>query len=203
MLKSVYQSKEFRDFLMEDQKLAEQIQEMSNEYKQTGQAVSGNDPFRKGMILSHPGAFGAIDMSNPESVGSGVGHSGIQYEPSSVVESGAIPGTKICLCVHYDYNNWDSRGENFYGMGVCATSQAQDDAVANWCADRADIQLPYNYNFFNIQARDQFYCSHLVWAGYLDVTGVNLLDSGATANAIVSPNALITSRNTSVEFYHE
>ena len=57
-------------------------------------------------------------------------------------------------------------------LGVKRTSVAQDQAAAAWATRQ--IGKPYNRQFSNINRRDAFYCSQLVWAAYKDTTRVDI-----------------------------
>ena len=80
-----------------------------------------------------------------------------------------------------------------YGLNVNETTTAQDAAAANWCYSQ--IGKPYNYNFFDRDTRNSFYCSQLVWAAYKDLYGIDL-DTSAWGNAVY-PTELVMSSHTS------
>jgi uncharacterized protein YycO len=90
-------------------------------------------------------------------------------------------------------NNWASSKEVVYGLNVNETTTAQDAAAANWCYSQ--IGKPYNYNFFDRDTRNSFYCSQLVWAAYKDLYGIDL-DTSAWGNAVY-PTELVMSSHTS------
>lgn len=121
----------------------------------------GTYPTRKGVIL--------ITDSPGGSIGKILGHAGIiwssYYTEESFAES--FSPKEIDGVWYYD-NDWDERysEDKVYGISVYDTTAAEDAEVADWCEDQEG--KPYNWNFFNWGTRDSFYCSQLVYAGYLD-----------------------------------
>lgn len=140
--------------------------------------IIGSYPLRKGIILSTPtnASLGGLTF---------VGHAAIVYDTHTVVESlgdGVVTGS----------NNWYASKTKCYGITVRSTNASQDESVAEWCYKR--IGCPYNYNFLDVNARDKFYCSQLVWAGFKDVCGINLNTS--TLGAIITPMELVNTDET-------
>jgi len=122
-----------------------------------------------------------------------LGHSGIVYSTSQIVES-------VASGVKYGDNNWESVRNKMTAVSVYSTTAAQDAAAADWA--RARIGKPYNYDFYNMNTRNSFYCSQLIWAAYYDQYGVDLNTSaydvfmyGARLSAI-APTELISSPDT-------
>lgn len=75
--------------------------------------------------------------------------------------------------VQAKYGEWGTRFPGtVYQYGVKRTSVAQDQQAAQWATNQ--IGKGYNHKFFNINRRDRFYCSQLVWAAYKDTTGVDI-----------------------------
>lgn len=111
----------------------------------------------------------------------------------ATVESNPGRGVEIV------YGSWDRRYSNnhVWQVGVKGTSISQDRNAAQWAVNR--LGLPYNPNFFYTSTRSSFYCSHLVWAAYLDTTGVNL--DGNTPS-IIHPLELVTNGKTITNYYH-
>ena len=142
--------------------------------------VYGLYPTRKGVILSTP--------TNASLGGSTfVGHAAIIYSASQVVESlsnGVVTGS----------NNWNTVKTKCYGVTVSSTTIAQDVAAADFC--HRQIGCPYNYNFLNVSTRSKYYCSHLVWASFLDVCDIDLNTS--TLGKIVTPMELVNTDKTVV-----
>lgn len=67
--------------------------------------------------------------------------------------------------------------------------------VTNWWNDQKG--KPYNYEYYNTRIRSKFYCSQLIYAGFLDVSGCNLNRNGG----VVTPLDLIS--NSSVKIIRE
>ena len=106
------------------------------------------------------------------------GHAAIVYSSTKVVESlsnGVVVGK----------NDWYSTKKTCYGGSVRSTTTTQDANVANWCYNR--IGKPYNYNYFNTSTRSKFYCSQLVWAGFLDLYGIDLNTSDFKVPGLGNP----------------
>lgn len=84
--------------------------------------------------------------------------------------------------------------EKVWQVSVNATTGAQDNEAAQWAADKEG--LPYHHNFFDNAYRDGFYCSHLVWAAYLDVTGTDI--GNGRWLSIIFPYELMNTRDTTL-----
>lgn len=144
----------------------------------TTRAATGTYPTRKGVILSTPtnASLGGATF---------VGHSAIIYSASKVVESlgdGVTTGN----------NNWNTVKTKCYGVTVVGTTTAQDAAAADFCYRQ--IGCPYNYNFLNVSTRSKYYCSHLVWASFLDLYSIDLNTS--TLGKIITPMELVNTNKT-------
>lgn len=127
----------------------------------------GTYPTRKGVIL--------ITDAPGGSSGSFIGHAGIIWSQNYVEESFAKSfSPKGINGVWYYSNDWDTRysDNTVYGVTVSGTSAGEDAIVADWAEDQEG--KPYNWNFLNWRTRDSFYCSQLVYAGYLDNTGIDI-----------------------------
>ncbi|MCR5609922.1 MAG: hypothetical protein K6G26_12760 [Lachnospiraceae bacterium] len=121
----------------------------------TGIGADGTYPTRKGVIL----------VTQSGSVGKVLGHAAIVYSASTVVESlpkGVVLGN----------NDWNLTKSNVAAVTVKNTTVSQDRTIANYCYGK--IGARYNYNYYDMASRKLFYCSHLVWAGYKDVYGIDL-----------------------------
>ena len=95
----------------------------------------------------------------------GFGHSAIIYSTSTVVEAvskGVVLGS----------NNWNTARKHYRAGTVRTTTTAQDAAAADWA--HTQIGKPYNYNFYDMNNRNKFYCSQLVWAAFKDKYGIDL-----------------------------
>ncbi|HPU62643.1 MAG TPA: YiiX/YebB-like N1pC/P60 family cysteine hydrolase [Mobilitalea sp.] len=132
---------------------------------------TGTYPTRKGVILVTADKFKGILP---------LGHAAIIYSASYVVEAlsdGVVLGK----------NNWNTTRETCYGVTVSSTTATQDAQAADYCYNQ--LNKPYNYNYFNMGTREKFYCSHLVWAAFKDLFGIDLNTSFAD---IVIGNTVIS-----------
>lgn len=145
----------------------------------------GTYPRRKGVILVTDSFSGtSIPLA---------GHSGIIWSGALTEESfaKALSPKKIDGVWFYD-NDWDKRYDRskVMGLSVKGTSVYMDEAVANW-AEKQEGK-PYNINFWDWKTRSKFYCSQLVYAGFLDVAGIDIWGY----NDIVYPADLAHSNKT-------
>lgn len=134
---------------------------------------------RKGLILVTPDKLLGLIPT---------GHAAIGYSDAYVVESGSKG-------VELGKHNWNSSKSQTYQVSTLGTTTTQDAAVADWCY--AKRGKPYNYNFFDINTRQKFYCSQLVWAGYKDKTGIDLNTSAFSVPLVGNPVHPIELVNTS------
>lgn len=84
-------------------------------------------------------------------------------------------------------------------MSVGGTTAAQDDEASNWCYRQRG--KPYNFNYLNVDTREKFYCSQLIWAAFKDNYGVDLNTSDF--GRAVHPMELVDSPNTYVMYSKE
>lgn len=139
---------------------------------------TGTYPTRKGVILVTDDKYKGIVPT---------GHAAIVYSRTDVVESlenGVIIGA----------NDWNTSKSTCYGLSVIGTTAREDSAAADWCYEQ--LGKPYNWIWLNTDRRDAFYCSHLVWASFMDNYGIDL-DTDAFLNAI-HPSELVDSENTNI-----
>lgn len=122
---------------------------------------TGTYPTRKGVILVTADKYKGIIP---------LGHAAIIYSASYVVES-------VAEGVVLGRNNWNTTRETCYGVTVSGTTASQDAQAADYCYRQ--LNKPYNYNYFNMGTRQSFYCSHLVWASFKDLFGIDLNTSFA------------------------
>ncbi len=115
----------------------------------------------------------------------------IVYDRDRVVES-------LQDGVQFGTNRWDDRYTVTIGLTVNSTTLAQDAAAAEWCAGQRG--KPYNYNFFDVETRDRFYCSQLVWASFHDLYGIDL-NTWVFGQAI-HPAELVLSDQTRTVYTH-
>ena len=148
--------------------------------------VEGTYPTQKGTILvTSDYSYGVVPS----------GHAAIVWDENHVVEAQTSG-------VMWGKNNWMSNRSEIYGLDVKGTSDAQDAAAADWCAQQ--IGKPYNYNFLNKTTRDSFYCSQLVWAAFKDLYNIDLSNVGLsplTWTTAVHPMELVNSDKTETIFY--
>ena len=135
---------------------------------------------------SYPKRAGVILVTTDGSFGSLIGHAGIIYNSETTIESFPKTGVKKFK------NNWYSRYKKVWGVTTKKLSGYQEKVVANWCANQ--VGKPYNWNFAITDFRDRFYCSHLVYAGFLDNYNLNL----NYGYWIVFPFDLVRTNNTYV-----
>lgn len=144
--------------------------------------TSGVYPTRKGEILVTTDPY----MGSVPS-----GHAAIVYNREQVVES-------LQDGVQFGKNRWDDKYTVTIGLTVNSTTLAQDAAAAEWCAGQRG--KPYNYNFFDVETRDRFYCSQLVWASFHDLYGIDL-NTWVFGQAI-HPAELVLSDQTRTVYTH-
>ncbi len=154
--------------------VADKIAEGSNS---VGINATGTYPTRKGVILVTPDKLKGIIPT---------GHAAIIYSSTRVVESlsgGVTTGN----------NNWNKTRKKCYGVTVIGTTTTQDSNAANYCYKQ--IGKPYNWNYLNVSTRSSFYCSHLVWAAFKDLYGIDL--NTGSYGAAVHPMELVNTSRTS------
>ena len=145
-------------------------------------AGTGTYPTRKGVILVTDDAYkGVIET----------GHSAIIYSASQVVEAN-VGGVEL------GPNNLNKSKTQAYGVTVGSTTSTQDTNVANWCYRQRG--KPYNWNFYRMDYRDKFYCSHLIRAGYLDNYNIDLNTGQFDAGGLkaIHPMELVNTSKTSL-----
>lgn len=150
----------------------------------TTRASYGSYPTRKGVILVTDDAYKGVFE---------VGHAAIIYTGTSVVESNPDNGVEI------GPNDWNKSKSQAYAVTVKETTTAQDSTVANWCWNQKN--KPYNWNFYRMDYRDKFYCSHLIRAGYLDLYNIDLDTSDfnvGSALKAIHPMELVNTSETSL-----
>lgn len=100
-----------------------------------------------------------------------VGHAAIMFNDLKIVH---VAGKGVI----YDRNDWNKTKSTCYAVGLYDTSVAQDKSAADWAGRKAEQnkikKIPYNYNFFNPDREDAFYCSQLVYMAYKKQCNVNL-----------------------------
>ncbi|GAA0696211.1 hypothetical protein GCM10008904_00020 [Paraclostridium ghonii] len=134
---------------------------------------------------TYPTQPGAILVTKDSKFGELVGHAGIVYNSTTTVESYTENGVGTYP------NTWNTSCKNAYGLLVKDSSPQKDQDAANYAYKQ--VGKPYNWNFFNTETTDSFYCSQLVYKAYKDTTGIDLNYGGG----IVTPVNLIQSDKTS------
>jgi uncharacterized protein YycO len=118
--------------------------------------------------------FVELETSSSGSLSWAGGHAGISYNNYYTVESwgkGNKRGVQL-----WD-NDWNIRYTHFEALTTHSTTTEQDAATADKAYSY--IGKPYNYNFFNINQSNSFYCSQLVWYAYKHKLNIDLNDGGA------------------------
>ena len=139
------------------------------------------------------------DGSSKGSSSSFIGHAGLVYKSDSTVESSPHEGG-VYIGKSEDWVGLDSNGQRkkrtLYILECLYTS---DPSPA---ADYAYSQIgkPYNWNFFDRETTDSFYCSQLVWRSYLDGCNINLCPG---AWNFVSPSDILYSDRLNIMYWHE
>ncbi|MBE5062748.1 hypothetical protein INF30_05680 [Lachnospiraceae bacterium DSM 108991] len=140
--------------------------------------ATGRYPTRKGVILVTDDKYKGVVPT---------GHAAIVYSSNRVVESlenGVVTGA----------NNWNTSKSTCYGVTVKGTTTSEDAAAADWCYNQ--LNKPYNWIWMDKERRDAFYCSHLVYAAFIDKYGINI-DTDAFFSAI-HPSEIVDSSNTTI-----
>lgn len=181
----------------QDAVLIQQIQSNMNALLNTGRQaatmdVKRNEIASRGTTL---GTYGDILVSLAIDSGSFgfAGHAAIvsdsKYETIESYAKSFSPIDKDGVQI-YD-NDWGSTAGSLLLRPYGATSSDYTEAVE---FAETKIGLPYNWNFFNKEATDKYYCSQLVWQAWLDA-GINI-ETGSVPNAIIAPADLVNSSNT-------
>lgn len=152
----------------------------SNELSSNGKklnSISTNSSY-------YPTRAGIILVTTDGSFGSLVGHAGIIWSSKTTIESFPSTGVKKFK------NDWDSRYKKVWAVTTKKLIANQENAVSNWCANQ--VGKPYNWEFTKPHLRNKFYCSQLVYAGFLDKYNLNL----NYGSWIVFPYDLVRTNNT-------
>jgi hypothetical protein len=104
--------------------------------------------------------------------------------------------------VQTEPNNWNfsTRHSTCFGLDVTATNASQEAVATDWCARQKGKK--FTINFFDMDSRDKFYCSKLVWAAYKDNFGVDLNtdEYKTTLGNPVHPMELVHSSRTALVY---
>lgn len=115
-----------------------------------------------------------------------VGHAAIVHSSGYVIEASASG-------VDWGKNTWYRKKHCRAGV-IRSLSASKRSAAAGKC--RSWLKKPYNWNFWNTSTRAKFYCSQLVYAGYIDTSKYNLNADGG----IVFPSELISNSGVSIVY---
>ncbi|WP_052330020.1 YiiX/YebB-like N1pC/P60 family cysteine hydrolase [Thermicanus aegyptius] len=138
----------------------------------SSKALLQDDP-----VSSRPGVYYVtFDSSSSSLISWAGGHAGIVYNEDYVIESWGNKGDDL-NGVHLWPNNWASRYTHMEARTVRSTTVSEDEQAAELAYSY--IGKPYNYNFFDIDQDDSFYCSQLVWYVFYHTADVDLNDGGA------------------------
>lgn len=176
----------FQESVEEDVKEADARPVMPDKGAVATRAEQGTYPRRKGVILVTPNNDSSFGLEI-------VGHAAIIYSYGTVVEALGSDG------VVTGENDWDRDKPKCYGVTVDDTTEAEDAQVADWCYGK--IGCGYNFNFLNVETRSKFYCSQLIWAGYLDLFDIDLNTS--ELGKIIKPMELVNNSKTTILYMNE
>jgi uncharacterized protein YycO len=132
--------------------------------------------------LKSQGAIGApgdilvtLDGTSSGSLAWAGGHAAVVSDVSGyTVESFGNKGN--LNGVRHWINDWTTRYEKVKGLRVNGANLSDYSYAASYA--RQQIGKPYNYNFFNIETTNSFYCSQLVWRAFYN-RGFDLNDGWA------------------------
>ena len=126
------------------------------------------------------------------------GHAALIISKTQVIEA-------LSKGVVYGKNNWRSVKKKIFGLKVNHVSTNQLHKVI--AKAKKQVGKKYNYNYLDTKTRNKFYCSHLIWAVFLDTLKINLdtkllgLANGKNY-AVVHPLELVASNKTSLLYYY-
>lgn len=146
--------------------------------------TTGTYPKRSGVIMVTSDKYKGLIPT---------GHAAIVYSKNIVVEALSKGVTK-------GKNNWEDSKDECWGVTTYNTTDGQDATVADMCY--SEIGKPYNYNYLNIKTRSKYYCSHLIYAKYLDRYGIDLNTDAYTKKA-VHPMELVNTSKTYTIYYNK
>lgn len=129
-----------------------------------------------------------------------IGHAGIVKEAWYTVESN--PDTDVHEGTANEWLGKDKSTGKYYKKTVfilkCPDKYNQTQPVEEWA--REQIGKEYNWNFFDRKRTDKYYCSQLVWRGYLDNLGIDLCPG---AVSYVTPADILNSSKLTVYWSRE
>lgn len=133
---------------------------------------------------TYPTKTGSVLVTRDGFLDKLVGHACIVYNSATTVES--MPNTGVGTYA----NDWNTRYNTVYGLEVNKASIDQNESAASYAYEH--IGNPYNWNFFNPDSTDSFYCSQLVYQSYKQTSGINLNYNGGIIFPIDIVNSDLT-----------
>ena len=154
--------------------------------------VKGNDPVIYGNSM---GTYGDILVSlviNSGSIGF-AGHAAIvSDDQNTTIESYAESFSPINKNgVQYYSNDWGNKSKALLIRPIGASSNQY--SIASRYAE-SQVGKPYNWELYDKNTEEKFYCSQLVWKAWLDA-GIDC-EVGSVPNGIIAPADLVNSDNT-------
>lgn len=169
----------------------EQVEEQIENAKNLEVVADKNAPLMRASYGSYPTRKGVILVTDDDYKGLKIGHAAIIYNASTVIEANQ-PGVEV------GKNNWNTSKNQAYGVSVTSTTAAQDSAATDWCVNQ--VGKPYNWEYYRMDHRHKFYCSHLVRSAFLDKFGIDLNtgDFDALGAKAIHPMELVNGPKTSL-----
>lgn len=171
--------KEYERLKQEDIKKWQKIEDT---YKEEGYY----DKDKKGSILV------TKDFMNSSSFY--IGHAAIMFSDNRIVEANPDKNGEVGVTsgVHFSNNDWnrtDKKDTCYQALprveeNCEVVSEKQMEIAANWCEKQIGKHYFSPVSLEAIKSwrteRSEFYCSHLVWAGYNDAVGIDLAPGATT-----------------------
>jgi uncharacterized protein YycO len=144
-------------------------------------------------VTSRPGIFMVSMNDSSASVTSFAGgHGAMVYSNLNTIE--AYGNRSSGNGVYYYPNNWETRYQNMVARSVSGTTVDQDKQAAIRASQQ--VGKAYNYNFWDIDQDNSFYCSQLVYRQFKALFNINLNDNGGA----VWPGDLSATKNASTVY---
>jgi uncharacterized protein YycO len=152
------------------------------------QASSSGKLYASLPVTSRPGVFMVSMNDSSASVTSFAGgHGAMVYSSSNTIES--YGNRSSGNGVYYYPNNWETRYQSMVARSVVGTTVAQDQQAALRASQQ--VGKSYNYNFWDIDQDNSFYCSQLVYRQFKALFNISLNDNGGA----VWPGDLSVTKN--------
>lgn len=146
--------------------------------------ITGTYPTRRGVILVTSDYYKDLLPT---------GHAAIIASSDQVIEA-------LSNGVVYGKNNWNVKKNDCWAVTCGATSVNEDRGTVTYIERNGYVGKPYNFNFYDVNQRQRFYCSQLVWAAYKDSLGIDLNTS--EFGAAIHPLELVNSPRTVTIYMH-